>query len=149
MISRARLEKLLDVEGQVGGDVVGVVGELGEVEPAGVVEGLLGDVVEHGLDVGELAALEALDLGEHVGLRRLEHAVEAAQHRKRQDDAAVLCGLVGAAEQVGNAPDEADLVAEAVHLRYTLQWLGSSISSDPSVALYCTERNRSGTSVGS
>ena len=50
-------------------------------------------------------------------LGRLEHAVEAAQHGERQDDAAVLGGLVGAAQQVGDAPDEADLVREAVHER--------------------------------
>ena len=44
----------VDVAGQVGGDVVGVALELVEVEPAGVVERLPGDVVEDRLDVGEL-----------------------------------------------------------------------------------------------
>ena len=35
-----------------------------------------------------------LVLGQHVGLGRLQHAVEAAQHRQRQDPPAVLGGLV-------------------------------------------------------
>ena len=106
-----------DVVLQVGGDVGGVVGELGKVEAAGVVKRLPGDVVEHRLDVGKLTALEALMPREHRGLGRLEHAVEAAEHSERQDHAAVLGGLVGAAQQVRDTPDEADLVAEAVHQR--------------------------------
>ena len=65
--------------------------------------------------VGEPAALEALGPGQNRRLGRLEHAVEAAQHGEREDHAAVLGRLVGAAQQVGDAPDEADLVAEAVH----------------------------------
>jgi len=106
-----------DVMLQVGGDVGGVVGELGKVEAAGVVEGLPGDVFEHRLGVGKLTALEALMPREHRGLGRLEHAVEAAEHGERQDHAAVLGGLVGAAQQIGDTPDEADPVAGAVHDR--------------------------------
>ncbi len=49
-LARARAEAG-DVVLQVGRDVGGVVGELGEVEAAGVVEGLLGDVVEDRLEV--------------------------------------------------------------------------------------------------
>ena len=46
------------------------------------------------------------ELGEHGVLGRLEHAVEPAQDGERQDDAAVLVGLVVAAEQVGDGPEE-------------------------------------------
>ena len=80
-------------------------------------KGLLGGVIQHRLDVGELTALQAGMLGEHRRLGGLEHAVEAAQHGERQDHAAVLGGLVRAAQQVGDALDEADLVAETVHER--------------------------------
>ena len=45
-------------------------------------------------------------LGKDPGLGRREEAVEAAQHRQRQDDLAVLVPLVWAAEQVADAPDE-------------------------------------------
>ena len=41
------------------------------------------------------------------GLRRLQHAVEAAQHDQRQDDPLVLALLVVAPEQVRDGPDEA------------------------------------------
>jgi hypothetical protein len=40
---------------------------------------------------------------------RLEHGVEPAQHRHRQDDVAVLAADVEVAQDVvGDAPDEAD-----------------------------------------
>ena len=44
---------------------------------------------------------------QHRGLGRRQQAVEAAQHGERQDDLAVLVALVGAAEQIADAPDEA------------------------------------------
>ena len=106
-----------DVLLQVGRDVVGVVGELGEVEAAGVVEGLAGGVVEDRLEVLHRAALEAFVSGQHLGLGGLKDAVEATQDGERQDHLAVLGRLVGAAQQVGDDPDEADLVGEAVQLR--------------------------------
>ena len=56
----------------------------------------------------------ALDRGvffEHVGLRGREDAVESAQHRERQDDLAVFVSLIGATEQVADAPDEVRRVA--------------------------------------
>jgi hypothetical protein len=73
-------------------------------------------VVEDGLLVLHRAALEAFTPGQNVGLGWLKDAVEAAQDGERQDDLAVLGRLVGAAEKVGDAPDEADLVGEAVQL---------------------------------
>jgi hypothetical protein len=45
-------------------------------------------------------------LREHLLLRGLEHAVEAPEHRERQDHLAVLGLLVVAPEKVGDAPDE-------------------------------------------
>jgi len=100
---------------QVGGDVVRVLQQLGEVEPAGVVEADAGGLHQHPLAQG---------LGQAEGvLVRLpyrlagegEHLVQAPQEDEREDDPAVLGLLVVAAQQVGHAPDEADLFGEVVH----------------------------------
>ena len=53
------------------------------------------------------AALEGREAGEDLLLRRLEDAVEPAQHDERQDDPPVLGLLVVAPEQVGDRPDRA------------------------------------------
>ena len=53
---------------------------------------------------------------EHGVLGRLEHAVEAADHRQRQDHLAVLGLLVVAAQQVGHGPDEGGVVADVLAL---------------------------------
>ena len=59
-------------------------------------------------------------LRQHLRLGRREQAVEAAQHRQRQDDLAVFVPLVRTAEQVADAPDEVGElgVGFGVHLRF-------------------------------
>ena len=59
------------------------------VSGRGVVDLDAGDRLEDRADVLD-AALEGLQAGEDLVLRRLEHAVEAAQHDERQDDPPVL-----------------------------------------------------------
>jgi hypothetical protein len=44
---------------------------------------------------------------QHLRLRRHQDAIETPQNGERQDDFAILVPLVGAAEQVADAPDEA------------------------------------------
>ena len=65
---------------------------------------------------------------EHGLLGRLEHAVEAADHRQRQDDLAVLGLLVVAAQQVGDRPDEGGVVADALAIPHRCRHLRSSAS---------------------
>ena len=56
------------------------------------------DVFRLGLDGGMFL--------QHGGLGRREDAIEPAQDGERQDDLAVFVPLVGAAEQIADAPDE-------------------------------------------
>src|SRR5271155_1074292 len=44
--------------------------------------------------------------GQHLVRGWLQDAVQAAQDRERQDHVAVLVGLVGTAQQVGDLPDQ-------------------------------------------
>ena len=78
------------------------------VRRRGVVDLDAGDGLEDGADGLDG---QGLDAGEDLGFGGLEDAVEAAQHDERQDDAAVLGLLVVAAQQVGDRPDEAGVVA--------------------------------------
>ena len=96
MTSRAFAEKPLMYERQVGGDVVRVALQLLEVELARVVEGRPAGAEEHLLDgpLGMLRRLQLGVLGQHLGLGLVEHAVEAAEDRQRQDDLAVVRLLV-------------------------------------------------------
>jgi hypothetical protein len=95
----------LDVGAQVLADVVLVAHQLLQVERRRVVEELARTCEQERLGV-EPGLGRARLLGQHGGLGRLEHAVEAAQHGERQDDLAVLGLLVVAAEEVGDGPDE-------------------------------------------
>ena len=85
----------LDVVGQVGGDVVRVALELLEGEAAGVVEGTGRRPGEDRLEVLDLAALQALELGQDLVLGRLQHAVQPAQHGQGQHDSLYWFGRYG------------------------------------------------------
>src|SRR6185437_162443 len=79
-----------------------------------------GRVAQGAVLVRDVLVVERLLLREDLGLRRLEHGVEAAQDGHRQDDVAVLAAHVEVAEHViGDAPDEADdgAVLAGVHER--------------------------------
>ena len=115
MISRARELKLAMYCCRFGAMLLGSPVSLGKSRRLVLWNALAGDAVEDGLGVLDRAVLELLAPGEHLGLGGFEDAVEAAQNRERQDDLAVLGRLVGAAQEVGHRPDEADLVGEAVH----------------------------------
>ena len=71
-----------------------------EIELAGVVE-LLAGAVQDRLGV-PFAALQFGCFFQHLLFGRLQDAIEAAEHRKRQNDFAVLRGLVRTAKQVRN-----------------------------------------------
>ena len=82
--------------------------ELVEVELAVVVKAqrvavpVLGQVVEDGVDVGDLLRAQLGVALEHGLLAGRQHRVEAAQHGQRQHDALVLRRAVGATQQVGD-----------------------------------------------
>jgi len=46
--------------------------------------------------------------GQHLLLGFCQHTIEPAQHRERQDHVLILAALEGVADQVGDAPEEAD-----------------------------------------
>ncbi|HLL02270.1 MAG TPA: hypothetical protein VK539_16910 [Myxococcaceae bacterium] len=100
-----RGREVLHVGAQVLANVVLVAHELLQVERRGVEEELAGLLEQEGLGV-ELGLLAQLLLCEDGGLGGFEHAVEPAQHGKRQDDLAVFGLLVVTAQQVRDGPDE-------------------------------------------
>ena len=99
--------------------LVGVALQLLEVERRVVVEALAGGLVERCVErlALELAPLPSLVLGQDLRLGRREDAVEAAQHRHGQHDALVLRRPVGAAQQVGDLPDQVREVVVISHAR--------------------------------
>ena len=107
----------VDVADEVPLDVVGITLELLEVERGAVVEALAGGPVQ--LQVKRFAldpvTLVPIVFGQDLGLRRGEHAVEPAKHRHGQHDALVLRGPVGAAQQIGDLPDQVREVAVVGH----------------------------------
>ena len=135
-VPRARVESE-DVAAEVLAHVRGVVEQRRERERRGVVEAVPGDLHEHRVHVLQ-AALELLMALQHLRLRRLEHRVEAAENGEREDDLAVLGLLVVPAQQVGDRPDEGDLLLEAVHALV----LPGSVCEVP----HYTERHRRGSS---
>jgi len=100
-----------DVGAEVVGDVLGVGGDFGEVDRGQVVELVAGGGAQRVVRVVD-APGKLLGAGEDGGLAVLEDAVEASDHDQRQDGAPVLGLLVGPAQQVGDGPDEVDLVGE-------------------------------------
>ena len=107
----------IDVADEVPLDVVGIALELLEVERGAIVEALAGGSVQPQVQgcALDLAALAPRVLGQNLGLRRGEHAVEPAQHRHGQHDALVLRRPVWAAQQIGDLPDQ---VREVVVVRH-------------------------------
>jgi hypothetical protein len=103
-IARGRRERL-DVGVQVLPDMVLVAEEFDEVEQGGVVKRLSGLSGEKRVGIQPRLGL-CLKLGQYRRLRRLQYAIETAQNRKRQDDAAVLGLLIVAAQEVGDGPDK-------------------------------------------
>ena len=95
----------LDVAVQVGANVVLVAHQLAHVERRHVVEIQAGLALDEGLERDAGGLLRCVLL-EHLGLGGREHAVQAAQHRKRQDHAAVLALLEVATQEVGDGPDQ-------------------------------------------
>jgi hypothetical protein len=104
-----------DVAAEVLADVRRVVQQRLERELGHVVEAVLGDLVQHEIDVLQAALLQLLVPLEHPLLGRLQHRVQPAEDRERQDDLPVLGLLVVAPEKVGHRPDERDLLLEVVH----------------------------------
>ena len=100
-----------DVVAQVGGEVGRVGEELVEVVAGGVVEREAGRLAELRVEVLELLALELRLALEHLLLGGGEHAVEPPQDRERQDDVLVLAALERVADEVRDAPEEADDLA--------------------------------------
>ena len=95
----------LDVAVEVGADVVLVAHELAHVQRRDVVEVQSGLALDKGLE-GNARLLLVGVLLQRGFLGGGKHAVQAAQHREGQDNAAVLALLEVAAQQVGHRPDE-------------------------------------------
>ena len=63
---------------------------------------------------------EILGLGDDGGLGGVQDAVQTAQDGQRKDDLSILMGLVVPTQQIGDRPDETDLVVEPVNLTHSL-----------------------------
>ncbi len=82
------------------------------------------------MEVGDLAGVGSWRF-QHLGLGRLQHAVEPAQDDHRQDEPPVLRLLVVAPQQVSHRPDERRVVAAglAVCSRHNFSPRSSSTGS--------------------
>ncbi len=111
------LREALDVADEVLLDVVGVTLQPLEVERRVIVEALAGGIVQMGIEgvTFQSAPLAPLELGQNLGFRRHQHAVEAAEHGHWEHDAFVLRRSVGPAQQVGDLPDQIREVAMVRH----------------------------------
>lgn len=94
----------LDVGVEVLADVILVAQQAGQIQLGRVVEALPG-LAQQEMLVPRHVLLGGV-FGQHGGLGTFQHAVQAAQNREGQDDAAVFGLLVVAAQQVGHRPDE-------------------------------------------
>lgn len=84
-----------------------------------------------------------VQLRQHGGLGRLQHAIEPAEHGERQDHFAVVGLLVVPPEQIGDGPYErgqvgighkfSDLLGNEVRLGTSRQCLSAKKSPDTSV----------------
>jgi hypothetical protein len=97
------------------GDSVQLAIELQGIDHACVMEGHARDAIENRLDVLDLRAFHTRVFGGHLLLRRFQHAIEPPEHGKRQNDAAILSGLVRPAKQVRDGPNKRYFFAEVVH----------------------------------
>jgi hypothetical protein len=102
----------LQVGAEVLADMVLVAHELLQVEGRGVVEKLAGFPQQERLGV-DLGGGALLQLDEHGGLGRLQHAIQSAQHRERKDDLSVFRLLVIATQEIGHGPDEGGKIGVA------------------------------------
>lgn len=99
-VARGGRERL-HIAVEIGADVVLVAGQGFHVHVGRVVKAGAGLAQQEGfgIDAGLLALGKFL---QHGGLAGCQHAIEAAQHRERQDHAPVFGLLVVAAQQVGH-----------------------------------------------
>ena len=95
--------------------MVGIGEQLAEVERAAVVEPLPGDALQDRVDVSQDWIDGSCAFTSDGCLGRLQHAVEPPQYGEREDDTAVLGCFVVAAQEIGDRPDEGDLVLEVFH----------------------------------
>ena len=98
----------VDVAGEVLFDVIRVAFELLERQGGVIMETLTGGLAEEFVEglVVELAALPLLVFAEDLFLGRGEDAVEPPENGHGEHDPLVLGRSVGAAQQVGDLPDE-------------------------------------------
>ena len=104
-----RLGKPGDVVTQVAGHVVRIGKQRRERVLRRVVKRLAGGMRQHRGPVlqafGELASNR-----QHIVLGGLQHAIQPAQHRQRQNHPAVLGLLVNTPQQISNRPDEGSMI---------------------------------------
>ena len=100
-----------DVVPDVGGELRGIRDQLVEVVARGVVELEARGDAELAVQCLQAALRQLRLTAKHRLLRGGEHAVEPAQHGQRQDDVLILAALEAVADQVRDAPEEADYFA--------------------------------------
>jgi hypothetical protein len=92
--------------------LIGLALELLEVQLAGVVEGVASDLVQDRLRLFDLAVLQGGVLFKHLGLGRLQDAIQPAEHGERQNDATILGRFVRASQEVGDRPDKRNFLGK-------------------------------------
>ena len=106
----------LEVAHQMLRDVVGIPQQPLEIEIRVIVESLACCLVEHGVQHCALVSALALSMfGENAGFGGRQHTVEATQHRHREHDSLVPGWPVGAAQKVGDLPNQVGNVTMVGH----------------------------------
>ena len=100
-----------DVVAEVRRQVRRVGEQLLEVVARRVVEGEARDLPELRIEVLEFLAAQFGLLPKHLLLRACQNAIEAPKNGERKNDVLVLAALEGVADEVGDAPEEADDLA--------------------------------------
>src|SRR5438309_6718969 len=94
-----------------------------------IVEGVAGCAAKLRNNVLQLLFFELGLSLEDLLLRRRQYAVDAAQHREREDDVLVLAAFESVADQVRNAPDKTYLFSEVARHRGPESYHSSSVKS--------------------
>jgi len=95
------IAEAVDIGLQIGRQVGGVIGQALKGKGRGIVENKARSLAQHGVKIGQFTLVSGMGL-QHSGLGRLQHAVNAAQHRERQDDILILAAAKSIADQVGD-----------------------------------------------
>ena len=108
--------KTVQVGAQVRCEAGRIIEQFLEIVFGPVVEGEARSFAELGIEVLQLALQLGVRL-QDFQLRRRQHAVNAPEHRERQDHVLVFAAFEPITEQFRNGPQKVDLFAKVVHRR--------------------------------